>query len=392
MLTSWVRLLLAAPIWLCAVAAHAVTISVRTEAVPGVAPNTSVAAHTLRLTGMFEPGDSDALRRILASLDRYPRARPDGPMATIELSSSGGDLIEGLKTGYLFSEFDVATVIRKGDLCLSACALAFLGGTSSHLPPLRSPSCNLEIGSTLGFHNFAASTNAFRLKLGSDDGLTSERQGFHMARAGAALLMQYAADMGIDQAFVAQLLSRATESFDYLTTVRGFLALRVCPIGLGRPRISLADQATNICNHSMGWLSPVTSLQASSMSARQARLNLLEHIQSNMQSFNVKGALADQLASYSVMRVERAVENLYADLRAASVPLPEIVGPVFEVEGYRIGVYSLKCVVSLSPDNPDKFDVVVKGPKGMVRAYHSAPDGCRRLYLYDRETAINPRR
>lgn len=391
MVTHWVKLLWATPIWLCAFAAQAVTIFVDGQPGPDPAQNGSEPARVIRLTGMFEPGDSDALRRILVSLDRRPRRTPDAPLATIELSSSGGDLIEGLKTGYLFSEFDVATVVRKGDLCLSACALAFLGGTSSHTPPARSPSCSLEIGGTLGFHNFAASTDALRRKIGSDDGLTSERQGFHMARAGAALLMQYAADMGIDQGFAAQLLSRASESFDYLTTARAFLALRVCPIGLGRPRISLADQATNICNHSMGWLSPVTSLQTSSMTGRQARLHLLEYIQSNMQSFNVRGALADQLASYPVMRVERGVENLYADLRAAGVPLPEIVGPVFEVSGYQIGIYSLACVVSLSPNDPDRYDVAIKGPKGMARAYHSAPDGCRRLFLYDREAVINPR-
>ncbi|OFX03479.1 MAG: hypothetical protein A3D94_11315 [Alphaproteobacteria bacterium RIFCSPHIGHO2_12_FULL_66_14] len=394
MLTLWARcarVSLIAPLWLCAFAAHAATITVNTEAVPGPTPNTPILVHTLRLTGMFEQGDSDTLRRILVLLDRRGGRAPDAPLATVELSSAGGDLIEGLKTGYLFSEFDVATVVRKRDSCLSACALAFLGGTSSHLPPTRLPSCSLEIGSTLGFHNFAASTNALRRSLGSEDGLASERQGFHMGRAGAALLMQYAADMDIDQAFVAQLLSRATVSYDYLTRVGAFLALRVCPIGLDRPRISLAEQATNICNHSTAWLSPVTSLQARPMTARQARRRLLEYIQSNMLSFSVRGALADQLASYSVMRVERAVENLYADLRAAGVPLPEIVGPVFEVGGYQIGIYSLTCVVSLSPDDPDKYDVVIQGPKGMARAYRSAPEGCRRLFLYDQDAVINPR-
>jgi len=90
------------------------------------------------------------------------------------------------------------------------------------------------------------------------------------------------------------------------------------------------------------------------------------------------------------MRVEQAVKNLYADLRAAGVPLPEIVGPIFEVSGYQIGIYSLTCVASLSPTDPDKYDVVIKGPKGMARAYHSAPDGCRRLFLYDRDAVINP--
>jgi hypothetical protein len=356
------------------------------------APNTEVRGHKIRITGMFEPGDSDAIRRVLVSL--RPDARPPSnvPFATVELSSIGGDLIEGLKTGQLFAEFDVATVVRKGDSCLSACALAFLGGTSSHLPPARTPNCSLEIGGTVGFHNFSTGTDAVRRKFGSDDGLTSERQGFYMGRAGAALLMQYAAEMDIDQAFVAQLLSRATESFDYLTMVRSFLALRVCPIGLGRPSIALEQQATNICNHATGWFSPVTSARARPMTARQVKLNLLEYIQSNMHSFRVKGALADQLASHSVMRVDSGIDNLYADLRAAGLPLPEIVGPVFEVSGYQIGVYNMQCVVSISLENPDKYDVAIKGPKGIARAFRSTPQGCGRLFLYDQEAVINPLR
>jgi hypothetical protein len=385
-------LMLAAVYWLCATAAHAVTTTVETRSASRPLPNTPMPVHTLRITGMFEPGDADAIRRVLVSLKPDARPASSAPFAVAELSSIGGDLIEGFKVGYLFAEFDVATVVRKGDACLSACALAFLGGTSSHLPPARVSSCNLEIGGILGFHNFSASTSALRRMIGSDDGLTSERQGFHLARAGAALLMQYSVDMGIDQAFVAQLLARATESFDYLTKDGSFLALRVCPIGLGRPPIGPAEQATNICNHATGWLSPVTSSQARPMTARQVKRNLLEYIQSNMLSFRVKGPLVDQLASYSVMRVDSAIDNLYADLRAAGLPLPEIVGPVFEVGGYQVGIYDMQCVVSLSLEDPDKYDVAIKGPKGIVRAFRSAPAACGRLFLYDQEALINPRR
>jgi hypothetical protein len=111
-----------------------------------------------------------------------------------------------------------------------------------------------------------------------------------------------------------------------------------------------------------------------------------------MQSFRVKGALAEQLASYSVMRVSSAIDNLYADLRAAGLPLPEIVGPVFEVSGYQIGVYSMQCVVSLSLEDPDKYDVAIKGPKGLARAFRSTPQNCGRLFLYDQEAVINPHR
>ncbi len=386
----WARVLLVMPVWLCAFAAHAATIEVNTDSAPGRTSNAPVSVHTLRLTGLFEQGDAEALRRILVSLDGRARRAPGAPLATIELSSSGGDLIEGLKIGFLFAEFDVATVVRKRDICLSVCALAFLGGTSSHIPPGRSRSCSLEIGGKVGFHNFSLGADTLRLRP-RGDGLESERQGFYMGRAGASLIMQYAAAVGIEPAFIARFLGRSAESFEYVETVRTFLSLDVCPIGLGRPAISVAQQATNICNHSTGWLSPVTSAQATPMTAQQARLRLLEYVQSNMQSFNVRGALADQLASYSVMRVERAIEDLYADLRAAGVPLPEIVGPVFEVGGYQIGIYNLKCVVSLSLDDPDKYDVVIEGPKGMARAYRATPEGCRRLFLYDQDAVINPR-
>jgi hypothetical protein len=376
---------------LYATAAHALTISVHTKSVPSVTPSSPLAIYTLRLTGPIEPGDSEALRRILVSLDARPRGVADAPLATAELSSIGGDLIEGLKIGYLFSEFNVATVVRKGGRCLSACALAFLGGTAFHDAfSGRSRSCSLEIGGVVGFHNFTASTDASRKDAESRAGQTSERSGFFMARAGAALIVHYAADMGIDPKLIGRMLGRSSEDFEYITTAQAFLSLGICPIGLGLPGISPAEQAANICNHSMGWRSPANSSRARSMTAGHARLHLLEFVQSHMQSFKVKGALSDQLASYSVMRNDKGVESLYADLRAAAVPLPEMVGPVFEVDGYQIGVYGLTCIVSLSLDNPGRYDVVIKGPKGLARVSRSAPDDCRGLFRYDWDAVINP--
>jgi hypothetical protein len=65
-----------------------------------------------------------------------------------------------------------------------------------------------------------------------------------------------------------------------------------------------------------------------------------------MSALKVNGALFEQFASYSVMRVERSIDRLYADLRAAGVRLPEIVGPVFEVSGYQVGGQDAQCFVS----------------------------------------------
>lgn len=88
------------------------------------------------------------------------------------------------------------------------------------------------------------------------------------------------------------------------------------------------------------------------MMPRQAKRHMLESIQRNMASLKVNDARSSQLASCAVMRDERSIDNLYADLRAAGVRLPEIVGPVFEVSGYRSGGQDTQCFVSLSADAP----------------------------------------
>ncbi len=372
-------------------AAQALTITVESRSIPSTTPGSPLTIHKLRLTGMFEPGSSDRLRLTLASLDARPRGWTDAPLATAEMSSSGGDLVEGLKIGYLFSEFNVATVVRKGDRCLSACALAFLGGTASRDLSGRVRSSNLEIGGGVGFHNFATHADYFRQRSQGRDASTGERASFFMARAGAALIVQYAADMDIDPKLIGRLLGRPSEEFEYIRTVQDFLSLGVCPIGFAAPSTGVAEQATNICRNSVPGFSLATPSRTVSMTPQQARRHLLEHVQSSMLSFRARGALSDQLASHSVMRNPKAIENLYADLRAAAVPLPEIVGPVFEVDDNDIeGLDGLSCVVSLAPDNPRRYDVAVKSSRGLARAPKSAPEECRGLFRHDRDAVINP--
>ena len=105
---------------------------------------TKASGPTLRLSGPLTRGDAEAMKRILSALPAS--SSKSSPRATIELSSRGGDLYEGLKLGYLFRDHNVATVVRRGDICISACALAFLGGTSSHEGSERSVDHRLEAG------------------------------------------------------------------------------------------------------------------------------------------------------------------------------------------------------------------------------------------------------
>lgn len=365
--------------------AHAAEIEIRNGRSISPTPNHAATEPVLRLTGMLRQGDSQKLRSILTKLKSGTTSVSAATQVTVELSSLGGDLHEGLRAGYLFREFDVATVVRKGDICMSACALAFLGGTPGS--PERAACRRLEVGGKLGFHSFWLNPNSAV----ADDRAGARQQGFTEALAGAASVVRYAADLHIDSKFVAGMLATPSDEFVFINTVEDFLTLGICPAGIGRPPISPAEQALNICGHSMGWAARAKSARITTMTAQQARRYILENVQQNMILLDVKGALSNQLASYSVMRDERGIDNLYADLRAAGVRLPRIVGPVFEVEGYQVGEGETQCFVSLSLDDPDQFQVAVRRPKIWAHPRASAPSGSRRLFLYAKDAVINPR-
>lgn len=381
--------------WLVASAAHAVNISLDTpHAAPSPASRsapTKPPPPTVRVTGMFETGDADKLRQVLDQIAGRRDPKSDGPAAVIELSSMGGSLTEGFEIGFLFRKRRVITVVRRQDFCLSSCALAFLGGGNSGGNPFTRPGeCNIEIGGKVAFHNFWLNRNGLR-EVTAADPVASRLQGFTDARGGAAQLVRYAGEMGLPPNFVASLMGRPVEDFQYIETVGQFLSFHVCPIGLARPASRPEAQAANVCLNSLGVAQAPGELRATTIPADKAKLYLLERVQEGMQSSKAKGRLAAQLASGAVMRVKEEIDKLYDDLRAAGVALPEIVGPTYEIGSSRGNAYEPLCYVSLSSDNPDLFDVSVRGSRGLAEPPRSPPDNARRLFLFDRDAKINPK-
>jgi len=376
-------------LWLGAPTAHAATITVSTKTIAGTNRAQPQLVHLLRLTGRIEAGDAERLREILAKLPRWSGTPLDMPSAFIELSSIGGDLTEGLQIGELLRKFRVSAVVRKRDLCLSSCALALLGGNAHRVPSTYPEDCNVEVGGKVGFHNISLNRNGLR-EITPTDPVASRLQGFADARGGAALLVRYAAQMGLQPNFVASMIGRPVEDFQYIETVEQFLAFRVCPIGLGRPSVALDVQAANICSNSVGVLSPSSPMQVTPIAAVHAKRYLLERVQENMQSSKARGRLAAQLADGAVMRVKEEIDRLYDDLRAAGVALPDIVGPTFEVGRTRSGAYETICYVSLSADDPDNYDVVLQGARGLSDPPNLPPANSRRLFLFGRADVINP--
>jgi hypothetical protein len=353
-------------------------------------PASAELVPAVRLTGMMRPGDADRMRGVLDTLAASAAAKSEGPLTTIELSSMGGSLTEGFEIGMILRKYKLIAVVRQRDLCLSSCALALLGGNAHEVPPAYPTRCNVEIGAKVGFHNFFLNPNGLREATVADP-VASRLQGFADARGGAASLVRYAADMGLPPSFVASLMGRPADEFQYIETIGQFLSFGVCPVGLQRPPIALKEQAKNVCGHSIKNIDPRPTFEATALPPDQTKRLLLERMQAHMQSSRARGRLVDLLANGAVMRVGEEIDRLYDDLRAAGIALPEIVGPTFEVGTVQSGKYETTCYISLSPDNPDKYNVVVSGPRGLSDPPRIPPENARRLFLFDRDTVVNER-
>lgn len=372
---------------------HAATLSMVTVQPAPASPLTRpppMENPTLRLTGMIEIGDSKILLGMLTRIQAATPANSKLPLATLELSSLGGSLDEGIRIGEMLKTFRVVAVVRKKDICLSACALALLGGNAYRLPPVYPSDCNIEIGGKVAFHNFFLNRNGLR-EVTQDDPVASRLQGFADARGGAALLVNYAANLGLPPTFVANLIGRPVEDFLYVETVGQFVTLNICPTGLDRPRLPIDKQALNVCSKVLGSSLPPSAFTTTAVPVAQAKQYMLQRVQESMHSAKARGRLADQLASWKVMRVQEEIDKLYEDLRAAGLALPDIVGPTFEIGIEQAGNYRPACYVSLSTSDPDSYDVVVQGARGLTEVSKAPPDNARRLFLFDRDEAINPR-
>ena len=365
-----------------------------TRTIPGLAPGTAIVSKTIRLAGLIEQGDADRLRKMLDRL-RTPKQSeplPGTPLATVELSSMGGDLYEGLKLGYMFREFGVPTIVRAGQQCLSACALAFLGGTQGIAPAQAAiPSRSLEIGGQVAFHNFYL-TSLGELSARSKDAREGVALGFSVARGGAAAMVHYAAEMGVDMEFVARVMGQPPESWEYVDTDESFVNLRICPLGLEKAPSDPAVVATNVCNHATGGIGRASPMQARPLSAREARRRLLELVFEGAQAMSVRGPLSDQVGAVLASRDESLVEAVYAGLRGAGVPLIEILGTNYEVTGYNLGAFPVTCHVSFIRSEPAKYGVVLSSADGLLKPFQTAPPACPALFLFDGGDILNRRR
>ncbi len=87
-------------------------------------------SNTISFEGTVEEGDSKRLKSAMEASGAN----------TVYLNSNGGAAAEGFRIGILLRDKNATAVVKDGDVCLSACAVALLGAP------------NLQMDGILGFH------------------------------------------------------------------------------------------------------------------------------------------------------------------------------------------------------------------------------------------------
>jgi hypothetical protein len=184
-----------------------------------------LAGHTIYASGAIEAGDAARLSGLVRSnnlangFDDY----------VVRLNSPGGLTLEGMEVGRVIRDASLETLVARGDVCASACALAFLGGTRRYVTG-TGVGRRLEFGAMLGFHGFRT----------ADDSVQVENETLNVSRVLTGLIFEYASDMrSIDLGWLAKTLNVPPEQLFTVKRPADIAALSIFLEGIPNPSSTL---------------------------------------------------------------------------------------------------------------------------------------------------------
>lgn len=191
---------------------------------------------------------------------------------SIRLSSPGGNLFEGMAIGRAIRSAGLVAVVGRNRSCVSACALAFLGGIQVAVVS-SAPRRILEYGADLGFHGFSAGNNKLVLL----------NETLDLNRVITALILKYAEEMkGVDLGWLSNALNVAASDMLFVRTPRDINALSISLRGM--PARVPGDWYQNACRRVVGEFIPdldamgerVTSDSATILTIKALRTVIVE--------------------------------------------------------------------------------------------------------------------
>jgi hypothetical protein len=166
----------------------------------------TIASDKLMAKGEIIDGDAQRFAKVIVAA---PKDEMDNYAVVASLESPGGDMFEGMRLGAAIRAAHVPTLVERGKTCASACALAFLGGSSRGVMPGAAVMRELEPGSHLAFHGYRAAAADVRLV----------NETLDAARVINAIVLEYADRMGsVDLGVLAGLLNIPPEKVEVIDT------------------------------------------------------------------------------------------------------------------------------------------------------------------------------
>lgn len=174
----------------------------------------SIATHVFALKGEISRGDTEKLKQSISRLTQNNVFCEVETPAVIQLDSPGGNFSEGLRLAALFRDVGLGTLVSNGERCLSACAVAFLGGTRHLCLDGDSQRYRrLEPKAELGFH-------APRLAV-PEVNVSTRMMGaaYNVAVKQIGTLIDEAKKSGIQSSLIVEMLKVGADKFYYIDTV-----------------------------------------------------------------------------------------------------------------------------------------------------------------------------
>lgn len=205
---------------------------------------------TWQLSGTISTGDADRLASLVPVLDDAYDHRQ-----RLCLDSPGGTLAEAVALGKLLVDRAVATELRPGASCMSACAVLFMLGTTYDKPVVghgseavsldgRYPARRMATDATLGFHRPALSLPEGRAY--SSDAVQSS---FDLATDAALELTVLSAGGWMDADLLQEMFAHRGDDFFLIDTVGKALRWQIGLIDPPRPDTLDKRAAWNMCNN-----------------------------------------------------------------------------------------------------------------------------------------------
>lgn len=165
-----------------------------------VAPGSDPGQIAVEISGSFERGDAQRVQTYLAGL-------PKGPQITVSFHSTGGIIDEALRIGrHLHANRIRTAVVGKDRICLSACALAFLGGRDASGTSFRLKGSE----ALLGFHGFR------RIVPDREFTVADMKEAVASTQHALLAIADYLTAVEADIEFMSMMLEKASTDMNYL--------------------------------------------------------------------------------------------------------------------------------------------------------------------------------